>query len=648
MGQLLDKINSPEDLKQLSFSQLKELAEEIREYLIEVVSKTGGHLAPNLGVVELTLGLHYALQSPKDKIIWDVGHQSYVHKIITGRKEAFKTLRQFGGISGFPRREESKHDVFNTGHASNSISVALGLAKARDMKGGDETIVAVIGDGALTGGIALEALNQAGHLKTNLIVILNDNSWSIAKNVGALSSYLSRIRLDPTYNKLRDDFEEALRKIPGIGDKLVSLGERWKESIKHLFVPGMLFEELGFKYIGPIDGHNIERVATSISLAKQVKGPVLIHVLTKKGCGYKPAEECPDKFHGTASFEVETGQPKSKPKFPSYTKAFGETLLEIAREDSSIVAVTAAMPSGTGVDIMAKEFPERVFDVGIAEQHAVTFAAGLALGGLTPIAAIYSTFLQRAFDQLIEDIALQNLHVVFALDRAGLVGEDGPTHHGAFDLTYLRLIPNFVVMAPMDENELRHMLYTAVSLSGPVALRYPRGEGWSGKKEPLKKIPLGKAKVLVEGKTVCLLAVGRMVKVALEVREILLSQGLKPTVVNARFIKPLDEDLIEELVKSHEFLVTLEENTVLGGFGSGVAELCKNKEWNIPQLIVGLPDSFVPHGSLQELFAHLRLDAPSIAQAILKEMEGRHRGNSNGQKLADLLARFRLARNRRR
>jgi 1-deoxy-D-xylulose-5-phosphate synthase len=646
MGGLLSKINSPQDLKRLSFSELRKLAQEIREYLIDVVSKNGGHLAPNLGVVELTLGLHYALDSPRDRIIWDVGHQSYVHKIITGRKEEFSTLRKFGGISGFPRREESEHDVFNTGHASNSISVALGLAKARDKKGGDEVIVAVIGDGALTGGIALEALNQAGHLKTNLIVILNDNSWSIAKNVGALSSYLSRIRLDPAYNRLRDEFEEALRKIPGIGDRLVSLGEKWKESVKHLFVPGMLFEELGFKYVGPIDGHNIERVATSISLAKRARGPVLIHVLTEKGRGYKPAEECPDKFHGTSSFEIETGRAKKKLEYPTYTQAFGEALLELAREREDIVAVTAAMPSGTGVDIMAREFPERVFDVGIAEQHAVTFSAGLALGGFTPVAAIYSTFLQRAFDQLIEDIALQNLHVVFALDRAGLVGEDGPTHHGAFDLSYLRLIPNFVIMAPKDENELRHMLYTAVNLKSPVAIRYPRGEGWCDKKEDFKEVPIGRAEVLVEGKDVCLFAIGRMVKIALEAGEILHSQGIKPSVVNARFVKPIDEELLSEIVHSHSLLVTLEENSIYGGFGSFVSEICCKNKWQIPLLIFGLPDKFAPHGSVKELFSFLKIDASSIAEKILREIEERNLSN-NGQKLVEILSRFKLLRSKR-
>jgi|Deesub1362A_J573_1020465.scaffolds.fasta_scaffold06982_2 1-deoxy-D-xylulose-5-phosphate synthase len=647
MGELLSKINSPQDLKKLSFAELKKLAQEIREYLIKVVSKNGGHLAPNLGVVELTLGLHYALDSPRDKIIWDVGHQSYVHKIITGRKDKFPTLRKFGGIGGFPRREESEHDVFNTGHASNSISVALGLAEARDKRGGNEIIVAVIGDGALTGGIALEALNQAGHLKTNLIVILNDNSWSIAKNVGALSSYLARIRLDPTYNKLRDEFELALRKIPGIGEKLVSLGEKWKESVKHLFVPGMLFEELGFKYIGPIDGHNIERVATSISLAKRAKGPVLIHVLTKKGRGYKPAEECPDKFHGTSSFEVKTGKAKKKLKYPTYTQAFGEALLELVREREDIVAITAAMPSGTGLDIVASEYPDRVFDVGIAEQHAVTFSAGLALGGFTPVAAIYSTFLQRAFDQLIEDVALQNLHVVFALDRAGLVGEDGPTHHGAFDLSYLRLIPNFVVMAPKDENELRHMLFTAVNLEGPVAVRYPRGEGWCGRKEEFKEVPIGKAEVLMEGKDVCLFAIGRMVKIALEASEMLQSRGVKPTVVNARFLKPLDEKILSEIVHSHNLLVTLEENSLYGGFGSFVSEVCHKNKWQIPLLMFGLPDKFTPHGSIKELFAFLKIDAPSVVERIMEEVEEKGVSN-NGQKLVEILSRFKLLRNKRR
>lgn len=612
---ILSRVNSPADLKKLSKKELYDLASEIRGYLVEVVRHCGGHLAPNLGVVELTIGLHLALESPKDKIIFDVGHQCYVHKILTGRREGFKTLRQFGGLSGFPRRDESEHDVFNTGHASNSISVALGLAKARDLEGSGETIVAVIGDGALTGGIAFEGLNQAGHLKANLIVVLNDNEMSIAQNVGALSSYLSRLRLDPTYNKLRDDIEEILKKIPGLGEKLVFWGEHFKESVKQLFVPGMLFEELGFKYIGPLDGHNIERVATAVTLAKQVKGPVLIHVLTKKGKGYPPAEEVPEKFHGVSPETKKNSQSCSA--HLSYTEVFGRSLVELAKENRKIIGITAAMPSGTGLDLLARHFPERFFDVGIAEQHAVTFAAGLALKGFIPVVAIYSTFLQRAFDQIIEDVALQNLHVVFALDRGGLVGEDGPTHHGVFDLSYLRVVPNFVVSAPKDENELRHLLYTAVEHNGPFAIRYPRGSGCcDGELEPFKKLPIGKWETLRPGEKLALLACGRMVKTALEVASQLDLAGLNPAVINARFIKPLDTELLSEIAKNYELIITLEENVLAGGFGSAVGEALTRLNCLTNLVMFGLPDEFVPHGKVEDLIDYLKLTPSAIAEEI--------------------------------
>jgi len=634
---ILSRINSPADLKSLEKEELYDLASEIREYLIEVVSHCGGHLAPNLGVVELTIGLHLALESPKDKIIFDVGHQSYVHKILTGRREEFKTLRQFGGLSGFPRREESEHDVFNTGHASNSISVALGLAKARDLEGSDETIVAVIGDGALTGGMAFEGLNQAGHLKTNLIVVLNDNEMSIAQNVGALSSYLSRLRLDPTYNKLREEFEEVLRRIPGLGERLVFWGEHFKESVKQFFVPGMLFEELGFKYIGPLDGHNIERVATAVTLAKQVKGPVLIHTLTKKGKGYPPAEEGPEKFHGISPKTKKTF--RSCPPSLSYTEVFGQSLVELAEKNEKIIGITAAMPSGTGLDLLAQRFPERFFDVGIAEQHAVTFAAGLAVKGFIPVVAIYSTFLQRAFDQVIEDVALQNLHVVLALDRGGLVGEDGPTHHGVFDLSYLRAIPNLVVAAPKDENELRHLLYTAVEHHGPFAIRYPRGAGWWGKKlEPFKKLPIGEWEVLNYGEKLALLACGRMVKVALEVSSLLKSAGLNPTVINARFIKPLDFKLLKDLAGKHELIVTLEENVLAGGFGSAVGETLTRLKGSANLFIFALPDEFVPHGRIEDLFEYLKLTPPDIAEEIKALLSPRSDSKNSHSRIKKILS----------
>ncbi len=621
----LKKINSPKDLKALTFEQLNQLANEIREFLIKVVSQTGGHLAPNLGVVELTIALHYALESPKDKIIWDVGHQSYVHKIITGRKDKFSTLRQYQGLCGFPKKSESEHDIFDSGHASNSISVALGLAIARDKKKTNETVVAVIGDGSLTGGMAYEALNQAGHLKTNLIVVLNDNAMSIAKNVGAMSSYLSRIRIDPTYNKLREEIEERIKKIPGVGEKIYALGEHVKESIKHLFVPGMIFEELGFKYIGPIDGHNIEVIATAISLAKQAKGPVLIHVLTQKGKGYPPAESYPDKFHGISPLAQENGELAKKEPLPTYTEVFGKTLIELAKKEEKIIGITAAMPGGTGIDIFAREFPDRFFDVGIAEQHAVTFAAGLALGGFIPVVAIYSTFLERAYDQIIQDIALQGLHIIFAIDRAGLVGEDGPTHHGAFDLSYLRHIPGLVIMAPKDENELRHMIYTATKLSGPVAIRYPRGAGLG---VPLEKsfslLEIGKWEKLREGKEVCLLAVGRMVELALKTGAILEQKKISTTIINSRFVKPLDEDTICKEALRHQLLVGMEENSLIGGFCSGVLDILNSRNIKTPFLPIGLPDSFVTHGSLKDLFEELGLTPEKVAQKIEDKLFSLH------------------------
>ncbi|MDI6690137.1 MAG: 1-deoxy-D-xylulose-5-phosphate synthase [Actinomycetota bacterium] len=616
-SKILDKIHSPVDLKNLLPDELRILAQEIRQKIISTVSKTGGHLGPNLGVVELTIGLHRALDSPKDKIVWDVGHQSYVHKLLTGRKDQFDTIRQYGGLGGFPKRSESEHDVFDTGHASNSISIALGLAEARDKRGTGETIVAVIGDGSLTGGMAYEALNQAGHLRTKLMVILNDNEMSIANNVGAMSSYLSRIRLDPAYNRIKEEIEQRIKRIPAVGEMMYTIGGHIKESLKHLLVPGMIFEELGIKYVGPIDGHNIESVEQNIRLAKEISGPVLIHILTRKGRGYPPAERNPDKFHGTAPFVIETGEPKKKSRFPSYTEIFGDTLVELAKENQQIVAITAAMPSGTGLDKFADAFPDRFFDVGIAEQHAVTFAAGLSLGGLLPVVAIYSTFLERAYDQIIQDICLQDLHVVFAIDRAGLVGEDGPTHHGAFDLTYLRHIPNMVVMAPKDEDELCHMLYTAINIESPVAVRYPRGSALGVKRSKnFNMLKIGEGEILKEGKNVCFLAIGRMVNIALKAAEILEGKGISCTVVNARFVKPLDERLIYTICPNHDLTVTLEENSSIGGFGSGVLEVLNDRGISLPLLKLGLPDEFITHGSIDDLLSSLNLDAPGVASTV--------------------------------
>lgn len=640
----LDSINSPADLKGLSAEELKVLTREIRQTIIETVSKTGGHLAPNLGVVELTLALHRVLDSPKDKIVWDVGHQCYVHKLLTGRREKFATLRQFGGLSGFPKNSESEHDILDSGHASNSISFALGLAEAREKSGGGETIVAVIGDGSLTGGMAYEALNQAGHLKTNFIVVLNDNEMSIASNVGALSSYLSRIRLDPTYNKLKRQIEEHVRKIPAVGERMYEVGEHLKDSLKQLLVPGMFFEELGFKYIGPIDGHDVGSVEESLNLAKWTSGPVLIHVVTKKGFGYPPAEKNPDKFHGTSPFVISTGEPKAKSKTPSYTEIFGETLVELGQMNERIIAITAAMPSGTGLDKFARVFPDRFYDVGIAEQHAVAFAAGLAKGGFLPVVAVYSTFLERAYDQIIQDVCLQGLHVVFALDRAGLVGEDGPTHHGSFDLSYLRHIPGMTVMAPKDEEEFRHMLYTATQLSGSVAIRYPRGSAAGVKRsEEFKMLPIGRGEILKmseltssNGRRVCLIALGRLVQVALEAADILKKKGISSTVVNARFVKPLDEELISQVAGDHELIVTLEENSLVGGFGSGVLELLAERDIHPLVLRLGLPDEFVTHGSVKELLTNLGLDSSSVAftvEKVLKSYVDRETGNRGLRKL---------------
>ncbi len=630
MAKILNKINSPLDLKKLSHNELKQLTDEIRQELIGVVSVNGGHLASNLGAVELTIGLHLALDCPKDKIVWDVGHQSYVHKLLTGRRKQFKTLRQRDGISGFPKRSESKYDVFDTGHASNSISVALGLAEARERRGGDEVITAVIGDGSLTGGMAYEGLNQAGHLGTPLIIVLNDNEMSISNNVGAFSTYLSRIRFDPTLYKIRGDIEERVAKIlkaiPAIGPKVSVAADGLKESLKHVLVPGMIFEELGFKYIGPIDGHNIDFMVSAINLAKEIQEPVLIHVITKKGKGYLPAEKYPDKFHGTGPFNIESGEAKQKDKKKTYTQVFADTMVELATKDDHIMGITAAMPGGTGLDKFAEVFPDRFYDVGIAEQHAVAFAAGFALNGYRPVVAIYSTFLQRAFDQIIQDVCLQNLHVIFAIDRAGLVGEDGPTHHGVFDLTYLREIPNLTIMAPKDEQEFRDMLYTATKLNGPVAIRYPRGTvaRERGNKR-FKKIKIGKAEIIKEGKEVCLIAIGRMVHAAEEACGLLEDAGISCTLIDAKFVKPLDENMFIGAAAGHELVVTIEENALLGGFGSGVLELLAANGALVPLLQLGLPDDFIPHGQVNALLSEIGLDKIGIASAIkekLKEIRG--------------------------
>lgn len=617
MSNLLKQVHTLQDIRLMSLTALEELARDIRFELIKTVSKNGGHLAPNLGVVELTLAIHRVFNSPVDKIIWDVGHQSYIHKLLTGRKDVFSTIRQFGGISGFPRPAESIHDAFGTGHSSTSISAALGMAVARDLKGENHAVLAIIGDGAMTGGMAFEALNHAGHLKKNLIVILNDNEMSIAHNVGAMSGYLTRLRTDPMYSRGKEELEQLLRKVP-IGPALLRFGERIKDSLKYLVVPGMLFEELGFTYLGPVDGHDLKAITTTLNLAKIQKGPVLVHMLTQKGKGYRPAEKNPDLFHGVGAFDPATGEVFKSSEAPSYSEVFGRALTKLAQRDQKVLAITAAMPGGTGLNSFAKLYPGRFFDVGIAEQHAVTLAAGLAKEGFRPVVSIYSTFLQRAYDQILHDVCLQNLPVTLAIDRAGLVGGDGATHHGLFDYAYLRHIPNMVIMAPGDENELQHMLATAVQHPGPAAVRYPRGTTFGRKlDEELKALPIGRAQVLREGKDVVLLAVGSMVRLAEQVAVVLASSGIDAAVINARFIKPLDEKCIIEHALKTGKVYTLEEHILTCGFGSAVLELLLSRGLgDISVQSFGFPDSFVEHGNPALLMARYGLTVEQVARSI--------------------------------
>ena len=622
---LLSKIQGPEDVKKLSLEEQERLAAQIRAELVSVLARNGGHLAPNLGVVELTIALHSVFNSPKDKIIWDVGHQSYVHKLLTGRRDRFHTIRQLGGLSGFCRRDESPHDAFGAGHGSTSISAALGFAVARDALGGNERIVAVIGDGALTGGMALEALNAAGHLKTDILVVLNDNGMSIARNVGGMASYLSRLRTDPHYLKAREEFEQLMRSLP-MGRSIVEALQRLKASVKHLVLPGMLFEELGFTYLGPVDGHSIPILRRALEEAARLKGPVLLHVHTQKGKGYEPAEKDAVRFHGCTPFDIASGNAISTNKNAiTYTQAFAQALIRLAEKDERIVAITAAMPEGTGLAEFGKRFPDRLFDVGMAEEHAVTFAAGMAAAGLRPVVAIYSTFMQRSYDQILHDVALQNLPVTLCLDRAGLVGDDGPTHHGAFDLSYLRTIPGIVIMAPADENELGGMLASALSHPGPVAIRYPRayGRGIPIDEEPTP-IPIGKSVVLRRGSDAAILAVGSMVEPAEQASELLSARGIQCTLVNVRTVKPLDEQLICELADTMPLLVTVEENSLAGGFGSGVLEVLNSAGRNGVRIIrLGIPDAFVEHGNRQVLLARLGLTAEGIANAVLQALSGK-------------------------
>lgn len=613
---LLNTINSPEDVKKLSEQQLEQLAQEIRQFMISVISKTGGHLAPNLGVVELTLALHRVFSTPKDKLVFDVGHQAYVHKIITGRREQFPALRQYGGLSGFPKRSESEHDAFGTGHSSTSISAALGMAVARDLQGEDYDVVAVIGDGSMTGGMAFEGLNNAGDLHKRMIVVLNDNEMSISKNVGAMSEYLYQLRTGETYNKIKSDIEGWLKNME-FGTDVLKAIRRLKGSVKYLMVPSSIFEELGYTYLGPIDGHDLNALQDVFHAAKKIDGPVLVHVLTKKGKGYAPAEESPNKFHGTGPYELETGKKIANPNAPiTYTEVFGNTLTDMAKEDKKIVGITAAMPDGTGLSTFAKAHPDRFFDVGIAEQHAVTAAAGMAAAGLKPVAAIYSTFMQRAYDSVLHDICMQNLHVTMCLDRAGLVGDDGFTHHGVFDYAYLRSMPKMTIMAPKDENELRHMLKTALDFNGPISVRYPRGSGLgvdiSG---PMEDLPIGKAEVLKEGFDLCFWAIGSMVKPALDAAELLAKEGISAGVVNMRFAKPLDTELLKANAQRYGKIITLEEGVLAGGVGSAVLEYLNQEELldKCRVLTLGIPDEFILHGDKALLFKDIGLDTPAIA-----------------------------------
>ena len=617
---ILEKIKEANDVKQLSLSECEQLAQEIRDFLIRSLSETGGHLASNLGVVELTIALHRFLHFPEDKLVWDVGHQAYTHKILTVRKEQFATLRKTGGLSGFPKRKESDCDAFDTGHSSTSISAGLGLVQARDLKGENYQVVSVIGDGALTGGMAYEALNNAAELKKNFIIILNDNEMSITRNVGGMSSYLDHIRMAAPYTELKMGVTNALKKIPKVGDGMVDALHKTKSSIKQLVIPGMLFENMGLTYLGPVDGHDMRQLGKVLQEAKRKQGPVLIHVLTEKGRGYEPAMRHPARFHGAAPYEIETGLPKSNGN-PSYTDIFSTVMRKFGDREPDVVAVSAAMVPGTGLKRFGNMFPERLFDVGIAEEHAVTFAAGLALGGLRPVVAIYSSFLQRAVDQILHDVCMQNLPVVFAVDRAGLVGSDGETHHGCFDLSYLSMMPNMTVMAPKNKWELSDMLKFAIRQKSPVAIRYPRGEAYTGLEDYRAPIEMGKAEILEKGKEIAILAVGNMVRTAVQVTENLRNCGYEPTLVNMRFVKPLDMDLLEILREDHSLIVTMEENVKSGGFGEQVMTYYGSRLHSPAVRIVAIEDQFVPHGSVEDLMHQQQMDSASVTERILRWKE---------------------------
>ena len=618
---MLERIQRENDIKELRPEELEGLAEEIREFLIEKISKNGGHLASNLGVVELTIAMHLIFQLPQDKIIWDVGHQSYTHKLLTGRKDGFDDLRKYGGMSGFPKRKESACDAFDTGHSSTSISAGLGYVQARDLKGEDYSVISVIGDGSLTGGMAYEALNNAAALETNFIIVLNDNNMSISENVGGMSRYLAGLRTADIYTGLKKGVTEVLHRVPIVGDSMIKKIRKTKSSIKQLVVPGMFFEDMGITYLGPVPGHNIPLLCRALREARKVEGPVLLHVITEKGKGYGPAEEHPDKFHGIGPFQIETGEPEVPKKKDTYTDVFGKVLCDEARNRPEIAAITAAMADGTGLARFRQLYPKRFFDVGIAEGHGVTFAAGLAAGGIHPVFAVYSSFLQRAYDQLIHDVALQNLPVILAVDRAGLVGSDGETHQGIFDISYLSSIPNMTVMSPKHKWELADMLRFALDYHGPIALRYPRGEAYDGYQEFREPVAYGKSEMLYRESEIAILFAGHMFEPAVRVRDMLKERGYSCTLVNARFLKPIDEEGVDDLCKDHRLIVTIEENVQTGGFGEHVMEYVCSTDRPVRVLPLALPDDYVEHGSIQALRRETGLDVETMTDRILAVYE---------------------------
>ena len=619
MSGYLDRINEANDIKKIEPEAYDALASEIRSFIIESVSEHGGHLASNLGVVELTMALHLCLDFPNDKLIWDVGHQAYTHKLLTGRKEDFSGLRTFGGMSGFPKHKESPCDAFDTGHSSTSISAALGYARARDLKGEDRTVVAVIGDGSLTGGMAYEALNNVSHLKSNMIIVLNDNKMSISENVGGLSKHLTALRTRESYMDFKMDVEKKLKQIPHVGDSVARSVKKSKDSIRQLFVKGGFFEDFGIKYIGPIDGHDIKEMVRVLNALKRLNEPVVMHVVTQKGRGYVPAEQNPSAFHGVGSFDIATGESLAS-KSLTYTSVFSKTICRLGKAHPDVVTICAAMPDGTGLTAFKKHFPGRFFDVGIAEQHAVTFAAGLAAGGMHPFVVVYSSFLQRAYDQIIHDVCIQNLPVVFCVDRAGLVGADGETHQGIFDLSYLSMIPNMTVCAPKNKYELYDMLYFAYQYHGPIAIRYPRGSAYEGFKNMRPPIEYGKSELMFEGEKIALVAVGSMVQTAVQVREKLLDKGINATVVNARFVCPLDTECLDRLSRDHQWIVTMEENVLKGGFGEACGDYLLAKHEDVRLIHVGVPDVYVEHGGVDQLKKTLHMDADSIVERICSAM----------------------------